>query len=301
MKKLHPLFLSALATTVGIVLLYGIWLLLTGPQSAILRPEGLIGEKQRDLIVFATGLMLIVVIPVFILTGFIVFKYREDKKGTYRPKWDHHRGLELLWWGFPFAIIVILSVVTWYSSHDLDPYKPLVSQTKPVKVQVIALEWKWLFIYPEEDIATVNYLKFPKNTPINFEITADAPMNSFWIPKLGGQVYAMNGMTTKLHLMANQTGVYEGSSANLSGEGFAGMRFKAHSVSQDTYRQWLETTTQSSKELSYKSYQELAQPSSDVPPAFYYVSDNELYNKVIMKYMQPQDNSHGTAHTREVH
>lgn len=289
MKKITSLLFPILLATVGLSLLYIILFLITGPQSVILQPEGEIADKQKELIIFTTLLMLVIVIPVFILTAAIVIKYREKKKATYTPNWDHHRGLEFLWWGLPLGIIVILGIVTWHTSHDLDPYKPLTSNTKPVKVQVIALEWKWLFIYPEQRIATVNYLKFPEKTPLNLELTSDAPMNSFWIPKLGGQVYTMNGMTTKLHLSANSRGIYDGSSANLSGEGFSEMRFKAYSVSKESFREWVSTTQKSSKRLSYDTYQDLTKPTKKVSPIFYTLGDGELYNKIIMKYMAPEN------------
>lgn len=203
---------------------------------AVLNPEGLIGQKQRDLLIFATLLSMIVIVPVFVMTGLIAWRYRaSNTKATYSPDWDHSRLFETIWWGVPIAIILVLGVVTWKSSHDLDPYRALDSDVKPLRVQVIAMQWKWLFIYPEQEIASVNYLQIPEKTPINFEITADAPMNAFWIPKLGSQVYAMNGMTTKLHLIANNQGTYRGSSANISGEGFADMVFSTVATSKDDF------------------------------------------------------------------
>jgi cytochrome o ubiquinol oxidase subunit II len=189
---------------------------------------------------------------------------------------------------------MILSVIIWKSSHDLDPFKPLDSTKEPLTVQVVALQWKWLFIYPEQDIATVNTLRIPENTPINFQITADAPMNSFWIPSLGGQIYAMPGMMTKLHLDGTVQGVYEGSSANISGEGFSSMRFKTHVDSLETFNHWVDQTVKrEGKDLTTEVYDELAEPSRDVLPIYYKSRDPSLYDKIIMKYMTPGAQSEG--------
>lgn len=255
---------------------------------AILDAKGTIAEQQRDLLIGTAILSLVVIVPVFVLTFFIAWKYREgNKKAKYQPDWDGHRGLEITWWAIPFVIIAILAIVTWITSHTLDPYKPLESDKKAVTVQVVALDWKWLFIYPEYNVATVNYFKIPEDTPINFQITADAPMNSFWIPQLGGQVYAMSGMTTKLHLMANEPGNYNGSSANISGEGFAGMKFVAEAVSEDDFNAWIQAARASHNELDQTSYAKLAEPSRDNPRGTYKLAEPALYDTVVMKYMTP--------------
>lgn len=272
----------------GVLAVLGIAVLLRDANIAILNPKGLIAERQRDLIVFATLLMLVVVVPVFVLTFFIAWKYRAtNTRARYTPNWDHSRRLEFIWWGVPILIIGVLSVVIWTSSHDLDPYKPLVSRRQPVKVQVISLQWKWLFIYPKEGIATVNYLKFPEDTPVDFELTADSPMNSFWIPQLGGQIYAMSGMRTQLHLMASEQGTYAGSSANLSGEGFASMRFKAAAVSDNEYQKWLQSVRMSQGRLDMAEYGKLTKPSKGDKPYDYAMSEPGLYDKIIMKYTMP--------------
>jgi cytochrome o ubiquinol oxidase subunit 2 len=264
---------------------------------AVLHPEGAIALKQRNLILVASLMSLLVVIPVFFLTFWIAWKYREgNKKAKYNPTWDGHRGLELTWWAIPCALIAVLGVITWQSTHALDPYKPLESTTKPVEIEVIALPWKWLFIYPEHQIATVNYVQFPEDTPLNFKITADAPMNSFWIPKLGGQVYAMAGMTTKLHLMADKPGSYEGSSANLSGDGFAGMRFTATSTTKVDFDSWVTSVQRADNKLDMKAYNELARPSHDNEPTSYISKEQKLYDTVVMKYMMP-GNEHESGHT----
>ncbi len=253
--------------------------------------QGTIADQQRSLMIIATLLMLIVVIPVFVLTFWIAWRYRAtNKHAQHSPDWDHNNKLEAIWWGLPCVIIAILAVITWTSSHSLDPYRPLETSKEPVKIQVVALEWKWLFIYPQEKIATVNYVQFPENTPVNFEITADAPMNSFWIPSLGGQIYAMSGMTTKLHLLADKVGSYNGSSANLSGKGFSGMKFVAESVTDTDYMNWVQDVKHKSGQLDSAAYEKLARPTENVPRGSYNLTQSDLYDTIINKYM----GSHGT-------
>jgi cytochrome o ubiquinol oxidase subunit 2 len=240
--------------------------------------------------------MLIVVIPVFVLTFGIAWKYRaSNTKAKYSPDWDHNRTAETIWWLIPTAIIGVLAIITWQSSHDLDPYKALDSARKPVTVQVVALQWKWLFIYPEQGIASVNMLEFPEDTPVNFEITGDAPMNSFWIPQLGGQVYAMAGMTTKLHLMADKPGNYDGSSANLSGQGFAGMRFTAKAVTQADFDAWTTSMRRSPTALTTSEYNNLAKPSENNAVKSYVATEPDLYDRIIMKYMMPSPGAQGAV------
>lgn len=278
----------ALFVIAGLVIAVSLFLFLHAGDLKLLNPKGLIADKQRSLIVFTVLLSLVVVIPVFILTFTIAWKYRAaNVAARYTPDWDHNTKLEVVWWGIPCAIILILGVVTWTSSHELDPYRPLQSSVLPVRIQVVALPWKWLFIYPDQQIATVNYIRFPAGTPVDFQITADAPMNSFWIPELGGQIYAMPGMSTQLHLMATSNGVYGGSSANLSGRGFAGMRFNAEATSQADFDRWVASVQQSPNRLDGGAYAALARPSQNNPAAVYASAEQNLYDKVLTKYMAP--------------
>lgn len=256
----------------------------------ILNPQGEIAEKQLGLLTFGVLLSLVVVIPVFTMTFFITWKYRESNTKTkrkYSPDWDSNKIIEAVWWGVPIILIGILSVVTWKSTHDLDPFKEIQADKKPLTIQAVALDWKWLFIYPEQNIATVNYIQFPVDTPLNFQLTADAPMNAFWIPSLGGQMYAMSGMSTELNLIANESGTYEGSSTNISGKGFAGMRFKAVASSETEFKEWLDAVKKSPNYLSYDEYSQLSKPSENHPVGYYAEADKELYNKIVMKYMGP--------------
>lgn len=254
----------------------------------ILNPKGTIADKQRNLIILATALMSLVIVPVFVLTFGIAWRYREgNKKAKYSPELGGNFITEFIWWFIPFVIIAILAFVTWTSSHDLDPFKQIASNKKPLKIQVVALQWKWLFIYPEQKITSVNFIEIPKDTPLNFEITADAPMNSFWIPQLGGQVYAMPGMSTQLHLMANSEGDYYGSSANISGEGFAGMKFTTRATTANDFDRWVAATKSSQQFFTHSTYDELAKPSSNTPQITMRLSDEatDLYDTVVKKYM----------------
>lgn len=248
--------------------------------------KGLIALKERNLLIISTLLMLIVVIPVFILTFVVAWKYRaSNTKAKYSPEWDLNILAEAIWWGVPFLIIIVLSVITWISSHELDPYRQLDSEKKPVTIQVVALQWKWLFIYPEQNIATVNYFQFPEQTPVNFEISAEAPMNSFWIPQLGGQIFAMPGMRTKLHLIADEVGEYRGSSANLSGKGFSGMTFMAKALSEEDFSNWVESMQKSPNELTLDAYNKLAKPSENHGNESYVLKADGLFDHIVMKYM----------------
>ncbi|KAA1337032.1 ubiquinol oxidase subunit II, partial [Escherichia coli] len=200
---------------IGLSSLLTATLMLGGCDMVLMNPKGAIGVEQKTLILTAFGLMLIVVIPAIVMAIIFALRYREaNKSATYRPNWAHSNKIELVVWTVPILIIITLATITWKTTHELDPYKPLDSDVKPVTIEVISLDWKWLFIYPEQGIATVNEIVFPKDVPINFKITSDSVMNSFFIPQLGGQIYAMAGMQTKLHLIANSAGKYDGFSAS---------------------------------------------------------------------------------------
>jgi len=266
----------------------------------VLNPQGVIALAEKNLLITVFGLMMIVIVPVFCMLFFFMWKYREgNKRAHYDPDWNNSLILEWIWWLVPAVIVVILGVITWKSTHELDPYRPLVSNAKPVIVQVVALNWKWLFIYPEERIATVNYLHIPKDTSINFTITADAPMNAFWIPQLGGQIYAMPGMSTKLHLMATKEGEYQGLSSNYSGEGFAGMKFITKVTDTKDYVEWLNTLRTSPSVLSYDEYTELAKSSMNNPVVWYSYVPEDMYTRIIEKYMKHDPDMHGSPSSKQ--
>ncbi|MCW2268089.1 ubiquinol oxidase subunit II [Pseudomonas sp. JUb96] len=260
-------------------------LLLSGCNWTLLDPKGQVGIEQKNLILIATGLMLLVVIPVIFMTIAFAWKYRaSNKAATYTPDWSHSTKIEVAIWTIPVLIIIALGYVTYKTTHELDPYRPLVSDVKPVQIDVVALDWKWLFIYPEQGIATVNKIVFPANTPVNFRVTSDSVMNSFFIPGLGGQIYAMAGMTTKLHLIANENGEFDGISANYSGAGFTGMKFKAIATSQADFEAWVNEVKQSPKQLDPAEYAALAKPSENNPVALYSVAPSDTFQDIVDKY-----------------
>ncbi len=284
MKVIKALLITVII--LGALALLGVFI--SQASIPVLEPHGMIGHKERHLIITCVLLMLIVVIPVYILAVAIAIRYRKSNtKAKHTPDWEHNNIAEMCWWGIPLVIIGILSVIIWKSSHELNPFKPLESDKKPLVVQVVALQWKWLFIYPEEGIATVNWVQFPENTPINFQITADAPMNSFWIPALGGQIYAMPGMRAKLHLISETPGHYEGVSSNMSGTGFAGMRFTAAACTDAEYTEWVNSIKGQGATLNSESYEKLVLPSQYNAVTSYGSVQSGMFEEIIMKYMGP--------------
>lgn len=271
-----------------ILLLQPIQIYLFKHEISLLFPKGLIALEERNLLFISQILMLLVIIPVYILTFIFSWRYRADnKKATYDPDLVDHTVAEFIWWGFPLVIVIIIGTLTWIKTYELDPYRPIVSDKKELRIEVVALQWKWLFIYPEENIATVNYLQFPAERPLHFMITADAPMNSFWIPKLGSQIYAMPGMQTQLYLIADEPGEFRGVSANISGEGFARMNFIAKASSDEDFEKWVKEVQNSSQKLDWTSYQPLAKPGVLKEPLSYQLGDPALFHQVLMKFMEP--------------
>ena len=273
----------------SIILFIGLILLLSGcNQLVVLHPKGIVGIEEKQLIIDAVLLMLIVVIPVIILTFVFAWRYRaSNTKATYAPDWHHSNIIEFICWTIPIAIIIVLATLTWRTTHTLDPYRPLQVPGKTMTIEVVALDWKWLFIYPEQNIATVNYVQFPAGMQIDFKVTSDAPMNSFMIPQLGGQIYAMAGMQTHLHLIADEVGDYAGRAVSYSGHGFSGMTFVARASTNDDFKAWVAKVKQSPKVLSANEYYNLVKPSYNNPVAVYSSVQPHLYENIIMKFMMP--------------
>ncbi len=264
-------------------------MLLGGCSSGVLDPQGPVAHHELRLLVFAILLMLIVVIPVIFLTFWFAWRYRDGAtKSKYRPEWSHSTALEIVWWAIPCVIILILAIVTWVTTHSLNPYKPLKSDQQPVEIEVVALDWKWMFIYPQYDIATVNKIVIPVGQPVNFRITSAAPMNSFFIPQLGGQIYAMTGMITKLHLLAERPGTYRGFSANYTGQGFAHMQFYADATVKADFDQWVTEVKSDKKNLTWDYFWDhLVIRSVNNPVTYYGQVDKNLFNDIVMYYMMP--------------
>lgn len=266
-------------------------LLLAGCNTVLLNAPGDVAAQQGRLIVVSTVLMLLIIVPVIALTILFAWRYRQsNKEATYSPDWDHSTALELVIWAAPLLIIIALGAVTWISTHTLDPYRPLrridatravSDDTKPLVVEVVALDWKWLFIYPEQGIATVNELAAPIDVPISFKITGSTVMNSFFIPALAGQIYAMPGMETKLHAVMNKVGVYDGFSANYSGAGFSNMRFKFHGMNGADFERWVQRAKASGNTLSREAYLQLEKPSESEPVKHYAGVAPDLYGRIL--------------------
>lgn len=255
---------------------------LGGCNLTVLDPQGQIGVEERSIIVLATWLMLIVVVPVIAMTFAFAWKYRASNAAAqYLPDWDSSHKVAAVMVLVPCTIVAILAILTWRTTHELDPYRPIASDVEPIDIEVVALDWKWLFIYPDQKIATVNEIAFPTNVPVNFRITSASVMNSFFIPQLGGQIYAMSGMQTKLSLIANRTGVFDGFSANYSGGGFSDMKFKAIAMTGQEFADWTAKVKKSSSRLSSEAYKKLAMPSEKSPVEYFSAFDSQLYQGVL--------------------
>jgi cytochrome o ubiquinol oxidase subunit 2 len=283
--------MNALKSLLRPLLLASALLPLTGCNMLLLNAPGDVAAQQGNLIIVSTVLMLLIIVPVIALTLIFAWRYRaSNKAAVYKPDWDHSTQLELLIWAAPLLIIIVLGAITWVSTHTLDPYRslsrikpgqPVAADAKPLVIEVVALDWKWLFLYPEQNIATVNEIAAPVDRPIQFKITASTVMNSFYIPALAGQIYAMPGMETKLHAVMNQPGNYEGFSANYSGEGFSHMRFRFHGMSQADFDSWVAQNRASGKILQRADYLELERPSEKEPVRRYGAVAPGLYKAIL--------------------
>jgi cytochrome o ubiquinol oxidase subunit II len=251
----------------------------------LFNPKGDIGVQERTLILLALGAMLLVVIPVIVLTLVFAWRYRaSNTKAIYSPKWAHSNTLEAVVWTIPCIIVALLATLIWRTTHSLDPYRPLEADTAPVRVEVVALNWKWLFIYPDYGIASVNRLEIPVNTPIDFKLTSESIMNSFFIPQLGSQIYAMAGMQTQLHLIANSPGTYAGLSSAFSGPGFSDMHFGAVATSRQEFDEWVRKAKASPLSLDNVAYKSLEQPSVKNPVAVYTNVAPGLFEGIVNQY-----------------
>jgi len=251
----------------------------------LLDPKGPVGEAERFVILAAFGLMLIVVIPVFIMAFWFARKYRaSNTQSDYAPKWDYSGKIDLMIWLVPVAIIIALGTLSWETTHRLDPFRPLASEAKPITIEAVAMDWKWLFIYPDYHIATVNEIVFPAQVPVSFRITSDTVMSSFFIPRLGSQIYAMAGMETRLHLLADEPGVYDGHNQQFSGQGYANMHFDAIAGSQAEFDAWVEKTRNAPDQLDLARYRILQRPTLSYPVTYFSSVAPDLFMHIIHKY-----------------
>src|SRR6201991_1801379 len=244
--------------------------MLGGCQEGVLDPKGPIAAADRLILLNSLGIMLAIVIPVILAILGVAFWFRaSNKRARYRPNFAYSGRVELLIWSIPAMTVFLVGGVAWVGSHDVSPRKPILSNAKPLRVQVASLDWKWLFIYPDQGIASVNRLVIPVGTPLSLELTSSGVMNSFFVPQLGGQIYTMAGMVTRPHLQADQPGSYRGMSAQFSGEGFADMYFNVEAVAPERFSNWVDATRSVGAELNEAAYAELAKPSSAVAPFTY--------------------------------
>jgi cytochrome o ubiquinol oxidase subunit II len=279
----------------GLALLIG--LLLQGNNVALFNPKGAIAKAQLDLMLLSFGIMMVIAVPTLFLIYYFAWKYRESNtKAIHAPNTRHGKFFNATIWLVPAVFAIVLGVIMWSATHKLEPQKEIAADTKPLTIQVIAQRWKWLFIYPEQGIATVNYLQLPANTPVTFELTADeAPMSSFWIPNLGGMLYAMTGHVNRLNLIAETPGEYPGSTGEINGAGFAGMKFTARVGSPNDFEEWVRSVKQHTTVLNSTEYENLVKPSENNPPASYAAIEGSLYDTVVMKYQKAGHGDHPPA------
>jgi cytochrome o ubiquinol oxidase subunit 2 len=255
----------------------------------LLDPHGPIGQSELELIVTAFLIMLIPVVPVIVMTFWFAWRYRAARpEAAPAPSRSEHK-IEWVVWTVPAAIVIALGVLSWVTTHRLDPYAAIVSPAKPIRIEAIALDWKWLFIYPDEHIATVNQLVIPTKVPVSFRITSNTVMASFFIPRLGSQVYAMAGMQTRLHLLANKPGSYTGMNSQFSGAGFPEMHFGVAATSETAYRRWLQQVKQGSATLDMRRFDLLAQPTAHSQVQRFASVQPGLFNSVIQRYHPASD------------
>jgi cytochrome o ubiquinol oxidase subunit 2 len=256
-------------------------------QLLLLEPKGPIGGAERFVIIAAFVLMLIVIVPVFVMVIWFPRRYRaSNKKATYRPKWSYSTKIDMAMWLVPLAIVTALGILSWSATYRLDPYKPIASEDRPINIEVVSLDWKWLFIYPDYDIAVVNQLVFPAKVPLSFRITSATVLTSFFIPQLGSQIYAMAGRQSLLHLMADEPGTYAGHNQQFSGRGYADMHFKATAVSPEQFEAWVRKIRQSPDKLDVARYEKLAKPSVGHPVTFFSSVTPDLFGRIVHNYQR---------------
>ncbi|MER5171027.1 MULTISPECIES: ubiquinol oxidase subunit II [Thioclava] len=259
---------------------------LAGCQYEVLFPSGWVAEQERDLLVISTVLMLLIIIPVVIMTVYFPWKYRHDRddQSDYEPEFAHSTKIEVVVWGIPVIIVAILGVILAIYTYRLDPYRPLdhtENMGAPVEVEAVSLDWKWLFIYPEQGVASVNELVIPEGRPINMKLSGSTVMNTFWVPALAGMVYSMAGMETKLHFIADETGDFQSRSAHYSGPGFSKMTFTTHAVNDADFDAWVAKAKAEGEPLTRESYLQLEQPTIDAPVSYYSSVVDGLFDRIV--------------------
>jgi cytochrome o ubiquinol oxidase subunit II len=263
---------------------------LGGCTEGVLDPRGPVASAERQILFNSLGIMLAIVIPVILATLGVAFWFRaSNERARYRPNFRYSGRLEVLVWSIPAMTVFLVGGVAWVGSHDVSPRKPIASTEKALRIQVASLDWKWLFIFPDLGVASVNQLTIPVGTPVSFELTSSGVMNSFFVPQLGSQIYTMAGMVTHLHLRADDPGIYRGMSAQFSGDGFSDMHFNVDAVPAEKFAQWVDLARGAGPELNAKTYADLAKPSEAVAPFTYRAVAPGLFDSILVSEMQSDD------------
>jgi cytochrome o ubiquinol oxidase subunit II len=247
----------------------------------VLDPQGPIASAERAILLNSTTIMLVVVVPVIVITLAFAWWYRaSNTRATYQPNWAHSGAIEFVVWSIPAMVVLLLAGVAWTGSHDLDPARKLSPNVKPLRIEVVSLDWKWLFIYPDSEVGTLNQVIVPAGVPLEFVLTSANVMNAFWVPQLGSQIYTMPGMTTRLNLLAEHAGDYPGRSSNFSGDGFSDMRFVVHAIPAAAFSNWLGVTQSEGATLDARAYSQLARSGSDVSIKTYRSVEPGLFERI---------------------
>ncbi len=272
----------------------GRWLVLMAPfclaacQPAVLDPQGPVGSAEKSILIDSLAIMLAIVVPTIVgALGMAWWFRKSNTRARYLPDWAYSGQIELIVWGVPFLVITLLGGVAWIGSHQLDPAQPIASGTPPIQVQGVSLDWKWLFIYPDQHVASVNQLVVPAGVPIHFSLTSASVMNAFFVPQLGSMIYTMNGMSTQLNLRADQPGEFAGLSSHYSGDGFSDMHFQVRAVPADQFQGWVADTRKAGATLDTGSYAALAKQSQNVAPFGYRDVEQGLFQKIVSQQVPP--------------
>jgi cytochrome o ubiquinol oxidase subunit 2 len=254
----------------------------------ILDPQGPIGAAEKTILIDSVGIMLAIVLPTVVAIFAFAFWFRaSNARADYWPDWEYSGRIELVVWSIPALTIILLGGVAWIGAHQLDPVAPIPSSEKPLTIQAVSLDWKWLFIYPDQTVATINTLTVPSGRPLHFELTSASVMNAFFIPQFGSMIYTMNGMTTRLNLQADTMGTFEGLSSDFSGDGFSDMHFDVRVVSSDQFSQWVQDAAKTDQLLDEASYGQIAKPSINHPPATFRLSAHDLFQSIATQKIPP--------------
>jgi cytochrome o ubiquinol oxidase subunit 2 len=254
----------------------------------ILDPQGPIGAADKAILIDSLAIMLAIVVPTILATFAFAFWFRaSNAKAFYWPDWEYSGRIELVVWAIPALTVILLGGVAWIGAHQLDPPKPIAGSSRPLTIQAVSLDWKWLFIYPDQKVATINTLTVPAGVPLQFQLTSSSVMNAFFIPQFGSMIYTMNGMTTRLNLQADTPGKFQGLSAQFSGDGFADMHFDVHVVPPEQFSKWAQDASNVQQTLDARSYEQIAKPSMKNEPAIYRLADPELFRSIATQKIPP--------------